>query len=126
MQIKSIVALFVATVGINAAPSADRRATSVPITIYEGTGCNTNPVPITVANVPTDGTCFGISPIVSGPDSYRVESSQYVIRPGCNITVYNTPDCSFFAQHNQITQSGQCGTFGNSLIRGAIASGSTC
>lgn len=84
MQTKAILSLLVAAVGINAAPSLAPRADSVPISVYNGSGCNSDPTPITVANVPTDGNCFGISPIVAGnTDSFRIEASQYTVPAGC-------------------------------------------
>jgi hypothetical protein len=89
MQTKSIISLFIAAVGINAAPSVLPRADSVPISVYDGPGCNNNPVPLTTANVPTDGQCFGISPIVAGNvDSFRIESSAYTVPAGCNSKSY--------------------------------------
>ena len=66
MHFTTVVALLVATVGINAAPALETRVDAVPLSIFSGTGCNQSPTAITTAYVPTDGSCFSISPIVSG------------------------------------------------------------
>lgn len=77
MQFTTVFALLVAAVGISAAPSQmSQRAASIPLNIYLGDGCNdsAHPNPVATANVPTDGSCFPISPIVSGnTDSGRID-----------------------------------------------------
>lgn len=91
MQTKLALALLYAAV--NAAPSlTPRQATSIPVEIWEGTGCNTGAGPITTANVPTDGSCFGISPIVSGDTDSGKVSSSYTFPAGC--TCKSTPSHS--------------------------------
>tara|TARA_R110002003_G_scaffold3266_1_gene25013 strand:+ start:528 stop:818 length:291 start_codon:yes stop_codon:yes gene_type:complete len=66
MQFTTLATLLVAAVGINAAPAMEKRLDAVPLSIFSGTGCNSEPTALTTAYVPTDGSCFGISPIVSG------------------------------------------------------------
>jgi hypothetical protein len=75
MQTKAIIAsIFLAAVGVYAAPAVEaRQVESVPLNIYEGSGCNSGPV-VSTANVPTDGSCFPVSPIISGnTDSARID-----------------------------------------------------
>jgi hypothetical protein len=68
MQTKALLALLVAAVGINAAPAPadlEARLTSIPVQVFNGPGCNEGPA-VSTANVPTDGSCFPISAILSG------------------------------------------------------------
>lgn len=84
MQTKAVLALLFAAAA-NAAPSLTPRAASVPISIFEGAGCNDNPNPVTIANVPTDGSCFPISPVISGnTDSGLIDDTQYTVPAGCS------------------------------------------
>jgi hypothetical protein len=78
------VSFFLAITGINAAPSLVPRLPSIPVEIYTGAGCNNSPTPITTAYVPTDGSCFPISPIVSGnTDSGLLNTNQVMLPAGC-------------------------------------------
>lgn len=65
MQTKTIFSLLFAVTGINAAPGISRRQDAVPLQIYDSAGCNNGPTPVTTVFLPTDGSCFGFSPIVS-------------------------------------------------------------
>jgi hypothetical protein len=62
----AIAALF-AAVGINAAPAAAATVASVPLSIFESASCGTGPTAAETANIPTDGSCFPISFIRTGP-----------------------------------------------------------
>jgi hypothetical protein len=67
MQFTTTLALLIAAVGINAAPTAEltKRLDSIPLSIYGGSGCNSG-TGLTTAYINTDGLCQGISPIFSG------------------------------------------------------------
>jgi hypothetical protein len=85
MQFTTVVALLVAAVGINAAPAMEKRLDSIPYSIFGGAGCNSSPTPLTTAYIPTDGSCFGISPLVSGDtDSGLIDQTKLKTLPaGC-------------------------------------------
>lgn len=85
MQFTTLATLFVAAIGINAAPAVEKRLDAVPLSIFSGTGCNSEPIALTTAYVPTDGSCFGISPIVSGnTDSGIIDQTLLrTLPPGC-------------------------------------------
>ncbi|KAF1994662.1 hypothetical protein P154DRAFT_624565 [Amniculicola lignicola CBS 123094] len=131
MQTKAIIAsLILAATSIHAAPALEaRQVTSVPLNIYEGAGCNSGPV-ISTTNVPTDGSCFPVSPIISGnTDSARIDLAGSLPR-GCTLTLFNTPNCNPSGNNVPITGTGQCRTFGtgnpiSNFIQGARTSG-TC
>lgn len=69
----ALFSFVLAAFGTSAAPNPiSKRADSIPLTIYEGPSC-TGTI-LTTANVPTDGSCFGFSPILSGnTDSFRLD-----------------------------------------------------
>lgn len=72
MQTKAVLALLIAAV--SAAPSVAPRAETIPVSIFEGDGCNDGPA-VSTANVPTDGSCFPISVVIGGEtDSFRAET----------------------------------------------------
>jgi hypothetical protein len=85
MQFTTLATLLVAAAGINAAPALEKRLEAIPLSIYSGLGCNSNPIPLTTAYIPTDGKCFGISPIVSGnTDSAIIDQVNLAKLPaGC-------------------------------------------
>jgi hypothetical protein len=70
----------------NAAPSLSARLDAIPLSIFSGLGCNSGPTPLTTAYIPTDGSCFGISPIVSGnTDSGLIDQTLLKTLPaGCS------------------------------------------
>ncbi|KAF2875389.1 hypothetical protein BDV95DRAFT_616537 [Massariosphaeria phaeospora] len=124
-----LVSLFLAAVGTHAAPALEaRQDPAIPLSIYEGGGCQGNV--ITTAFIPTDGSCFGFSPILSQPtDSARIDLAN-ALPTGCTLTVFNTANCSPQGNNFPITNEGQCGTFGtgnplDTFIRAARVSG-TC
>jgi hypothetical protein len=88
MQFTTLATLFVAAVGINAA-AIEKRVDSIPLNIYTGTGCNQGR-PITTAFIPTDGSCFGIAPILSGnTDSGLIDDTILKTLPtGCTRKCY--------------------------------------
>jgi hypothetical protein len=91
MHFQSLTALlFAATASVNAAPSLFKRLDAVPLSIFSGLGCNAGPTPLTTAFVPTDGKCFGISPIVSGnTDSGIIDQTLLKTLPaGCTRKLY--------------------------------------
>jgi len=74
--------LFAAT-GINAAPGVSpRQSTSIPIQIFDSAGCNNGP-PTTTINLPTDGSCFGFSPVVSSNTDSGLIDSSVTLGAGC-------------------------------------------
>jgi hypothetical protein len=86
MYFTSTTALFLAATAVSALPSSlSKRVDAIPLAIYSGLGCNSNPTPLTTAFVPTDGACFGISPIVSGnTDSGLIDQTLLKSLPkGC-------------------------------------------
>ncbi|KAF2280137.1 uncharacterized protein EI97DRAFT_439202 [Westerdykella ornata] len=131
MQTKTVLAsLLFAAIGTQAAPSVHaRQADSIPLNIYEGDGCNRGP-PITTANVPTDGSCFAFSPILSSQtDSARIDAAGS-LPAGCTLTIFNTNNCSPNGNNVPIRSTGNCATFGagnplDPFIRAARVSG-TC
>jgi hypothetical protein len=87
MQFITLATLLItAAVGTNAAPSLSARLDAIPLSIFSGLGCNDSPTPLTTAYVPTDGNCFGISPIVSGnTDSGLIDQTLLRTLPaGCS------------------------------------------
>jgi hypothetical protein len=66
MHFTTALAVLIAATGIAAAPTKEKRLDAVPLSIFLGTGCNSNPIAVTTAYVPTDGNCFSFSPIISG------------------------------------------------------------
>lgn len=65
MQNALLLCLLTAFTGINAAPSlASRQLDAIAIGVYDSDGCNNGP-PSNTANVPTDGSCFPISAILT-------------------------------------------------------------
>jgi hypothetical protein len=80
MQFTTLATLLVAAAGINAAPALEKRLEAIPLSIYSGLGCNSNPIPLTTAC-----KCFGISPIVSGnTDSAIIDQVNLAKLPtGC-------------------------------------------
>jgi hypothetical protein len=89
MQFTILASLLIAATGINAAPSLSARLDAIPLSIFSGLGCNDSPTPLTTAFVPTDGSCFGISPIVSGnTDSGIIDQTLLKTLPaGCTRTL---------------------------------------
>jgi len=85
MQFTTLATILAAATTISAAPALTKRVDAIPLSIFTGTGCNGNPVPITTAFVPTDGKCFSISPIVAGNvDSGLIRQSDIAALPaGC-------------------------------------------
>ncbi|OAL46411.1 hypothetical protein IQ07DRAFT_150251 [Pyrenochaeta sp. DS3sAY3a] len=131
MQFTTIVALLAVAVGINAAPSIEvsKRIPAIPLSIYEGGGCNdpTRPERVTTAWVNTDGSCQGISPIVSGvTTSGRIDTDTLASLPaGCTLIAYFDNECSS-VNFIEYTSTGRCGTFGpGKFIHSAKAVG-TC
>lgn len=111
--------------------------------LVQSLGCNDGPTPVTTAWVPTDGSCFGISPIISGnTDSGMILQQNLATLPtGCKrkdlssltvqyllilaVVAYFDTDCSS-ANFIDYTATGRCGTFGpGKLIRSAKTVG-TC
>jgi hypothetical protein len=66
MHFTTLPAILALALSASAAPAIEKRIDAVPLSIFTGTGCNSNPTPLTTAYVPTDGSCFGIAPILSG------------------------------------------------------------
>ncbi|KAH7377812.1 hypothetical protein BKA66DRAFT_513411 [Pyrenochaeta sp. MPI-SDFR-AT-0127] len=129
MQFSSIIALLVVAVGVNAAPSVElsKRIDVIPLSIYESAGCNDGPNPVSTAFVPTDGSCFPISPIVSGnTDGGIISQTQLAALPaGCTLVVWFDSQCSS-VNFIEYTKTGECGTFGpGKFIHSARAVG-TC
>ncbi|GAB1312006.1 hypothetical protein MFIFM68171_02216 [Madurella fahalii] len=126
MQTKAAIAsLFLAAMGTHAAPSPEIRQAAIPLNIYDGDACG-GPV-ISTANVPRDGSCFGISPIVSGQtDSARIDVND-ALPNGCTLTLFNTNNCSPQGNNIPLTTEHQCVTFGinplDPFIRAARVSG---
>lgn len=84
MQTSLFISLLFAATGIKAAPSLVARLATIPVGIYSGPGCNNTPGPATTANVPTDGSCFPISAIVSGnTDSGLIDMNLVTLPAGC-------------------------------------------
>ncbi|KAF2111080.1 hypothetical protein BDV96DRAFT_650190 [Lophiotrema nucula] len=128
MQTKTIIALLVAVVGINAAPVVEdamspRQATTVPIQIYNSAGCNNGPNPAFTANIAGDGACsqIGTTGITVPADSAFVATT---LGPACQITLYYDSNCSS-GNTLLITGAGQCRTFGTAgrQIRSARTNG---
>ncbi|KAH8722414.1 hypothetical protein GQ44DRAFT_711783 [Phaeosphaeriaceae sp. PMI808] len=90
MQLFTVIALLIVAIGINAAPTLEKRLEAIPLSIFDGTGCNNNPVPLTTAWIPTDGKCFSISPIVAGnTDSGMIRQTNLATLPaGCTRTCF--------------------------------------
>jgi hypothetical protein len=66
MQFTTTIALLMAAVSINAAPTEMvKRLETIPLSFYSGPGCNSGPA-VTTAYIPADGSCFPTSPIFSG------------------------------------------------------------
>jgi len=66
MQFTTTIALLIAAVSINAAPTEmSKRLDTIPLKFYSGPGCNTG-IAVTTAYIPADGSCFPTSPIFSG------------------------------------------------------------
>jgi hypothetical protein len=86
MHFTSITTALILATAVSALPSSlTKRVDAIPLAIYSGLGCNSNPIPLTTAFVPTDGACFGISPIVSGnTDSGIIDQTLLKTLPkGC-------------------------------------------
>jgi hypothetical protein len=86
MQFTILTALLIASIGFNAALAFEKRVDSIPLAIFNDTGCNSTPRPFTTSNVPTTGVCFGISPIFSSSDeSALIDDTVLKILPtGCS------------------------------------------
>lgn len=112
--------------------------------VDESAGCNDGPNSVTTAFIPTDGACYGVSPIVSGnTDSGIISQSQLAALPaGCTrkysydahhlddllsliVVVWSDNTCSS-VNFIEYTATGECGTFGpDKFIHSARAVG-TC
>ncbi|KAH7384281.1 hypothetical protein DE146DRAFT_221819 [Phaeosphaeria sp. MPI-PUGE-AT-0046c] len=126
MQFTTFATLLAVAVGINAV-AIEKRIDAIPLSIYQSAGCNDGPTPVTTAYIPTDGSCFGVSPIISGnTDSGIISQRNLAALPaGCTLVAYSNPNCNSV---NTITYdvTGRCGTFGpGRLIQSAKAVG-TC
>ncbi|KAL5120005.1 hypothetical protein ACEQ8H_002103 [Pleosporales sp. CAS-2024a] len=86
MLLTTLTALLLSTSGINAATLA-QRLDSIPLSIYTGPGCNDGPA-VSTAYVPTDGSCFGISVVLSGTTDSGLISPLNLARlpAGCSPT----------------------------------------
>jgi hypothetical protein len=64
MQFTTVFAILIAATGITAAPTVDKRITSVDLKIFAGASCGTSDPAITTANIITDGVCrpIGVPP----------------------------------------------------------------
>ncbi|KAF2204849.1 hypothetical protein GQ43DRAFT_408650 [Delitschia confertaspora ATCC 74209] len=127
MKTTLITSLFLAATGINAAPSFAPRLTSIPISIYDSAGCNNGPSPASIANVPTDGSCFGIAAILTqNTSSGLIDTANLQALPaGCTVTLYSDSTCSspnFVA----VTKAGQCFTFGPGKFVSSARTSGTC
>lgn len=82
MQFTVATLLFAAAVS---GAAVEKRLDAIPLSIYESDGCNNGPTPATTAYIPTDGSCFGVSPIISGnTDSGIISQSNLAALPaGC-------------------------------------------
>ncbi|KAF2826037.1 hypothetical protein CC86DRAFT_38293 [Ophiobolus disseminans] len=127
MHFSTLTTILLAATGISAFPALQKRLDAIPLSIYPSTGCNSGPTPLTTAFIPTDGSCFGISPIVSGnTDSGIISQSQLLALPaGCTLVAYSDSTCS--SVNNIVYDvTGRCGTFGaGKLIHSAKTVG-TC
>ncbi|KAF2742261.1 hypothetical protein M011DRAFT_481861 [Sporormia fimetaria CBS 119925] len=93
MQTKAILtSLLLAAAGTQAAPAIEsRQVTSIPVSIYDNNNCVGSIV--TTINVPTDGSCFSIAPILTAnTDSARIDVPGSIPN-GCTVTIFNTSDC---------------------------------
>ncbi|KAI4937016.1 uncharacterized protein J4E92_001741 [Alternaria infectoria] len=127
MQFTTTIALLIAAVSVNAAPTEmSKRLDTIPLKFYSGPGCNSG-IAVTTAYIPADGSCFPTSPIFSGnTDSALILPTDLPALPaGCTLVAYSDNTCSSV---NSIVYdvTGRCGTFGpNKPIFSARAVG-TC
>ncbi|KAF1938498.1 hypothetical protein EJ02DRAFT_457817 [Clathrospora elynae] len=113
MQFTTVLALLVAAVGINAAPTEmSKRVETIPLAFFSGPGCNSGPG-VTTIYIPTDGSCFGTSPIFSGnTDSCLIDDTILKSLPaGCSIKLYQDNLCQSSVVI-PVPVTGRCGTFG--------------
>lgn len=93
MQFSTLITCFIAAASINAAPAPmSKRLSDIPLKFYSGDKCNTSvSAGITTIYLPTDGKCFGTSPIISGnTDSAIIDTSVVKSLPaGCSSKLQN-------------------------------------
>jgi len=93
MQFSTLITCFIAAVSINAAPAPmSKRLSDIPIKFYSGAKCDTSvSAGVTTIYLPTDGKCFGTSPIISGnTDSAIIDTSVVKSLPaGCSSKFQN-------------------------------------
>ncbi|EDU48805.1 hypothetical protein PtrSN002B_010309 [Pyrenophora tritici-repentis] len=115
MQFSTLFTCLVAAVSINAAPtSISKRRSDIPLLFYSGDKCNTAiSKGVTTIYLPTDGKCFGTSPIFSGnTDSAIIDKSVVSSLPtGCSIVLYTDNLCTS-TKTITITSTTKCNTFG--------------
>ncbi|EMD65133.1 hypothetical protein GGP41_003772 [Bipolaris sorokiniana] len=117
-----LAALFSSATAAPLAASSSLDA-GVPLSIWGGQSCTGSGV--SVSYIPTDGKCFGTSPIFSGnTDSFRITADNLAKLPsGCKVIAYDNDGC----QGKQVTidkVGGDCKTFGPFMpIRSAKAIG---
>ncbi|CAE7021636.1 hypothetical protein CFE70_003031 [Pyrenophora teres f. teres 0-1] len=115
MQFSTLLTCFIAAAGINAAPAPiSKSLSSIPLLFYSGEKCNTAVSKgITTIYLPTDGKCFGTSPIFSGnTDSAIIDSSVVKSLPaGCSIVLYTDNHCTSKTKIT-LTSTSKCNTFG--------------
>jgi hypothetical protein len=70
MQFTTALAILIAATGISAAPTEEKRITSVQLEIFAGASCG-SPTPITTATIITDGVCrpIGVPPFSGNTDA---------------------------------------------------------
>ncbi|KAF2747674.1 hypothetical protein M011DRAFT_401700 [Sporormia fimetaria CBS 119925] len=112
MKTAFFLSILATAASVTAAPTLAPRLTSIPVSIYEGAGCN-NGIALTTAEIPTDGLCFPIYVIQGGSTNSALISTANLpsLPRGCSVQLFSDFTCSSV---NVITQTsaGQCATFG--------------
>ncbi|KAF2729705.1 hypothetical protein EJ04DRAFT_446677 [Polyplosphaeria fusca] len=108
----TILATLLSLAGIHAAPAPEpltKRVSDVSINIYDGASCGTSQGAVSVASIPADGGCYGISAILTQNTDAGLITTQ--LPAGCTVTFYTNPTCSSVNQHAG-TKTGECFQFG--------------
>ncbi|KAF2870599.1 hypothetical protein BDV95DRAFT_619600 [Massariosphaeria phaeospora] len=127
MQATLLISLFLSATSITAARTlSSRQAGSIPLSIYDSAGCNNRPTPASIANIPTDGSCFPIYAILTAnTDSGIIDTALATLPSGCTITLFTDFTCTS-TNFARVTKAGKCFTFGAGRYVSSARTSGTC